>query len=66
MTEQYMKTMEDYSPNSSGTEYQSIEEVIEIEGVPQLTGISDASSSLVLPKYMAPKAIEVKRYTLKK
>ena len=62
----YLKTMEDYSPISSATgKMMGEKEIIELKGVPQTTSIKEDSLPDDSP-YMAPKTIRVNRYTLKK
>lgn len=64
---EYLKTMENYTPLSAGTG-KSLDEtkIIEFGGAPQTTTANEEAVPDELPKYMAPKTIEVRRYTLKK
>lgn len=67
MTDGYMASMENYSPNASGTGAQVLEmKIIEVNGAPKTTSFSEEVETMETPKYMAPKTIEVRRYTLKK
>ncbi len=63
----YLITMENYSPNSVGTGKMMGESgIVEIAGIPQSTSTSEDMVMDPPPKYMAPQTIEVKRYRLKK
>ena len=64
--DEYLKSMANYSPVTAGTG-KSLDEfkVIEFEGAPETTAVEEAASA-ELPRYMAPKTIEVRRYRLKK
>jgi len=64
----YLKSIGNYSPHSAGTG-KSLDEtsIIEFDGTPdKTTTVEDDISQDDLPKYLAPRTIEVKRYKLKK
>ena len=64
--DEYLKSMENYTPTTVGTgEIMGEAEIIEISMTPQTTAIVEEKLSDDAP-YMAPKTVEVKRYTLKK
>ena len=65
--DEYLKSMANYSPVTAGTG-KSLDEIkrIEFEGAPGTTTVEEEAASAELPKYMAPKTIEVRRYRLKK
>ena len=65
--DEYLKSMENYSPLAAGTG-KSLDEtkIIEFGGVPQTTTVDEEIVPDELPKYMAPRTIEVRRFTLKK
>ena len=65
--DEYLRTMENYSPISSATgKMMGEEEIVEVKGVPQTTSIKDEDNIPEDAPYMALKTIVVKRYTLKK
>ena len=65
--DEYLKSMENYSPLAAGTG-KSLDEtkIIQFGGAPNATALEEEAASDELPKYMAPKTIEVRRFTLKK
>lgn len=65
--DEYLKSMENYSPVNAGTG-KSIDEIkiIEFDSAPQSTTVDEEAVLDELPKYMAPRTIEVRRYKLKK
>lgn len=65
--DEYLKSMENYSPLAAGTGKLLDEtKIIEFVGAPQTTIVDEETVPDELPKYMAPKTIEVRRFTLKK
>lgn len=69
--DEYLKSMKDYNPegiNKTGAMMQ-IKPITIIDSLPQKTAVSDDKTieqEVSLPKYLAPRKIEVKRYILKK
>ena len=65
--DEYLKSMENYSPLTAGTGKLLDEtKIIEFGGTPQTTTVDEETEADELPKYMAPRTIEVRRFTLKK
>ena len=65
--DEYLKLMENYSPLSVGTG-KSLDDtkIITFSGAHLTTAVNEEAESDELPKYMAPRTIEVRRFTLKK
>jgi len=65
--DEYLKSMENYSPLAVGTG-KSLDEtkIIEFSGAPQTTTAEEETAPDELAKYMAPRTIEVRRFTLNK
>lgn len=62
----YLKTMGNYSPVADATGKVMGEiQILQVDGAPNTTAIKDEELPADAP-YMAPKTIEVRRYTLKK
>lgn len=65
--DEYLKSMENYSPLAAGTGKLLDEtKIIEFVGAPHTTIVDEETVPDELPKYMAPKTVEVRRFTLKK
>lgn len=69
--DEYLKQMGNFSPVNTASTGQMLTEtkVIELGGAPSVTDIVESENKAgdnETPTYMAPKAIEVKRYTLRK
>lgn len=63
---EYLKTMEDYSPVAVATgRVMGEEKIFQVDGVPNTTAVQEEKQITDAP-YLALKTIEVKRYTLKK
>lgn len=67
----YLKTMENYSPNPIGTgQIAEKDEIIKVDDIPKVTTVNAEETNKVddvdIIKYMAPKTIQVTRYALKK
>lgn len=69
--DEYLKNMKDFSPDgvdATGARMQ-VKPITIVESLPQQTAVEDDKSlgqEVAIPKYLAPKKIEVKRYVLKK
>ena len=64
--DEYLKAMENYSPNKKGTEKMVNETaIIDISDTPQITAVKEEPLINNI-QYMPPKTIEVRRYSLKK
>lgn len=69
--DEYLKQMGNYSPvdiDSTGQMFTETQ-IIESEGSPSVTDAVETKNKQIeheIPKYMAPKTIEVRRYTLRK
>ena len=69
--DEYLKNMRDFTPegvNATGTLMQ-VKPITVMESIPQQTAVTDdltMDQEVSIPKYLAPKKIEVKRYILKK
>lgn len=66
--DEYLKAMENYSPNSSPATGKSLDEskIIEFGGVSQTVTSVEEEKHEDVSYYMTPRTIEVKRYRLKK